>query len=1338
MSERRPDVKIAVMGPTGTGKSSLIKLITDDENIIIGHDVESETSEIGLSQFFESDGRCITFIDTPGFDDSREGVTDAIILQRIAAYLETEYKDGEPTLNGVIYLHRITDTRMGGTAVRNLKMFHKLCGPSAIKNVTVVTTRWDTLDEKEGAPREEELMTNPNFFKPLVDAGARFHRHDGTSESARKVMLQMIDNKPIALQIQLELAKGMQLNDTGAGSELTSEMNELLEKHREELQNLRKEMEDAVTARDDELSTELKEERERLELEVEKLSADKQRLGEEFDTVRSGAQTGMETAEFHREEMRRSFLEDQEDTSDTPEIVPLAHPQPEVEAGHVEGQEEDKEEGPGFESDIVHDMDGFSPEQEPPESMDEAHRKLAELTHEVSCAAESKREADDKFEELSKEMCRASVAKFAEDRQFQDSMKRLLDAALKALAEQKDTSAKSEKYKTKLLGKYKSLKIRYEQERQLRSESGKNERELETKVEGKEDEINKLRSELSREKSEKATCEKLLEEKKEEISNLRLELSAEASRRIGCEQRAEQERTELMAQFELQRRAILSEMEQQKAAYEGVFEIFDVLEKVEGARMDLERQLMQTKREKELSDRRWQQLLEQENNRAVETTAHAELMFRELFDLTSRMESRVDDTSKPPDVMIAIMGPPGSGKSSLMQSITGDTSTEDNHGFESETLGIRMGHIFEPSGRRVTLVEVPAFYDSRDEFSESESLKSLAAFLDVEFEHEGRLTGVIYLHRMTDEGVDEVSARNLQMFEKLCGPDVFQNVVIVTTQLQKDGETEVVDWEGELGRHDNLKPLINAGAQLFLHDGTPESAALLTEFFIGKEPITLKIQHELAEGTKLDETAVGSELAAHMAELIDRSKRQAVDLQQQLEEGALQDEVEKLKLEGTWKELELMTGKIETEKKCLSDGLESVKEQALARYKFEDNRLATLAILQKVEKEVHALRMSYQGLAHSLEEAAYNMQTADFWSQRQVDEEKEKTIIDKTESVEKFDDLIRQMLQIGLDPPVNDAGPIIAIMGPTGTGKSSFIRQLTGDKSVKIGHSVESETADIGQYKYLEDSGRYVTLIDTPGFDDSRDGTTDVSILKMIASFFHSQFQDGKRLSGIIYLHRITDNRIGGVNSRFMKMLRKFCGSHALKNVAIVTTRWDGIKSEGEGIMREKQLANNEKFVKPFIDANARFLRHTGSFGSARRIVAQLLGNDPIDLEIQIELSHGATLESTGAGSELSAEMTKLIKKHEDEMNKLKEEMHEAIALKDETWKKELEQERASLARMIADLVMAVNQLGDDLNLVRTDLPDEKVERLGQQHLTVVSNLQNVRTAIGENAKADD
>ena len=77
----------------------------------------------------------IHLIDTPGFDDTELKETD--ILRKIAAWLGDAY-DSEIRLSGLVYLHRISDPRMPGSAKRNLHMFQRLCGPQCLQGVVLV------------------------------------------------------------------------------------------------------------------------------------------------------------------------------------------------------------------------------------------------------------------------------------------------------------------------------------------------------------------------------------------------------------------------------------------------------------------------------------------------------------------------------------------------------------------------------------------------------------------------------------------------------------------------------------------------------------------------------------------------------------------------------------------------------------------------------------------------------------------------------------------------------------------------------------------------------------------------------------------------------------------------------------------------------------------------------------------------------------------------------------------------------------------------------------------------------------------------------------------------
>ena len=74
----------------------------------------------------------------------------------------------------------------------------------------------------------------------------------------------------------------------------------------------------------------------------------------------------------------------------------------------------------------------------------------------------------------------------------------------------------------------------------------------------------------------------------------------------------------------------------------------------------------------------------------------------------------------------------------------------------------------------------------------------------------------------------------------------------------------------------------------------------------------------------------------------------------------------------------------------------------------------------------------------------------------------------------------------------------ILVIGDSGAGKSSLIRLLTGDESIKIADSNDSEscTTDIEYYLYpIWDDSKLLYLYDTPGTQDTNDEKSDDQIL---------------------------------------------------------------------------------------------------------------------------------------------------------------------------------------------------------------------------------------------------
>ncbi|KAF9784288.1 hypothetical protein BJ322DRAFT_1219094 [Thelephora terrestris] len=185
-------------------------------------------------------GRRVVLIDTLGFDDT--SLSDVDVLNMIAAFLKL-IRGGK--LAGVLYVHRISDPKMTGISRRNFGMFRRLCGDNAFQNVVIVTNMWGKVDVEVGKEREAELKREDDFFKPVLDKGARMERHENTALSAERIVR-------LNLRRNLSMKEGKAIPDTAAGEELTKELNAQIERHREEMRALGKDSGQAIKKKDEE------------------------------------------------------------------------------------------------------------------------------------------------------------------------------------------------------------------------------------------------------------------------------------------------------------------------------------------------------------------------------------------------------------------------------------------------------------------------------------------------------------------------------------------------------------------------------------------------------------------------------------------------------------------------------------------------------------------------------------------------------------------------------------------------------------------------------------------------------------------------------------------------------------------------------------------------------------------------------------------------------------------------------------------------------------------------------------------------------------------------------
>ncbi|MCJ1389739.1 hypothetical protein MMC18_002596 [Xylographa bjoerkii] len=242
---------IAIMGPTGSGKSSFIRGITGCESIRVGRGLhsailETETAEVSMHDVMIK-STCFTLIDTPGFDDTT--ISDHDVLGIIADWLKERYEAGQ-LLTSIFYLQPITKNRVEGSALRSLALLEKLCGSKNFKNILLITTFWNQVSEEIGARREKEMLEMEGFWKSMKEKGAATERMARDYERFKDALWAMADKPCISLQIQEELHDGKALEETMAGLSISAEARKMKEEHERALEETRIRAREELSKRD--------------------------------------------------------------------------------------------------------------------------------------------------------------------------------------------------------------------------------------------------------------------------------------------------------------------------------------------------------------------------------------------------------------------------------------------------------------------------------------------------------------------------------------------------------------------------------------------------------------------------------------------------------------------------------------------------------------------------------------------------------------------------------------------------------------------------------------------------------------------------------------------------------------------------------------------------------------------------------------------------------------------------------------------------------------------------------------------------------------------------------
>lgn len=154
-----------------------------------------------------------------------------------------------------------------------------------------------------------------------------------------------------------------------------------------------------------------------------------------------------------------------------------------------------------------------------------------------------------------------------------------------------------------------------------------------------------------------------------------------------------------------------------------------------------------------------------------------------------------------------------------------------------------------------------------------------------------------------------------------------------------------------------------------------------------------------------------------------------------------------------------------------------------------------------------------------------------------------------------------------------------------------------------------------------------------------------------IASIFSldDSYKEQIPLAAIVYLHRISDNRMAASPLRNLQMFASLCGQEMMPHVVLGTTMWSEINLV-TGERREQQLLNN--YWLDMTEGGCCVARFEDSYESAWDIVGALVTRKYAMLPREI-VDGKKSLGETAAGLKYNDQLERLIADHKEAARRL-------------------------------------------------------------------------------------
>ncbi len=166
-------------------------------------------------------------------------------------------------------------------------------------------------------------------------------------------------------------------------------------------------------------------------------------------------------------------------------------------------------------------------------------------------------------------------------------------------------------------------------------------------------------------------------------------------------------------------------------------------------------------------------------------------------------------------------------------------------------------------------------------------------------------------------------------------------------------------------------------------------------------------------------------------------------------------------------------------------------------------------------------------------------------------------------------------------------------------------------------------------------------------------------------------------LSGLLFLHRISDNRMSASPIRLLETFKSICGQQAFENVILVTTMWDEVSLD-VGQERENQLCDGHwKSMLTLGSTTARFLN---TQESAWDTISQFRLENRRAILLQEELvERQMSLPETAAGRSILGWLGEIIESLKEALRRLRKRLRNARKTYKQELRKDINQQEQTL-----------------------------------------------------------